>query len=471
MATPYRSPEPVRPVPAATGATGGIVGQLLRILVPPVALLLVLSGLLFWQVGHLLELTEHVDRSTEVIAKGNDLFRLFVQQEASLRGYLLTGDATLLDPYRTAHAQVGAELQTLEALVAQTPEQVARLERLHDEYAGWEVRAEQARRMRADDGQDPETLQDRYARMRRLRAQMTAFLDAEHAMHTAYTAAVHRQVRFDAGLGTAVVLLLVAGLSLTSRRGLLRVKATYDRAIADERSARRALEDLLAAVSHDLRSPLSVIVMNNALTLKNAPSGEPGDPVRRRAGVVQRAAERMDRLIQDLLSASRIEAGRLSLELRSHDVLGIVSDAEELFAPIAAQRSIHLSSEVPEGPCPLRCDRDRLLQVVSNLVDNALKFTPEGGTVTVTLRCLDDAVLLAVADTGPGIHTEQLPHIFEKHWSGRGKARADAGLGLYIVKGIVTAHGGTIQVDTKPGAGTTFSIALPRGTAQPGAPR
>jgi signal transduction histidine kinase len=267
------------------------------------------------------------------------------------------------------------------------------------------------------------------------------------------------------------VLLLVAGLSLTSRRGLLHVKATYDRAIADERSARRSLEDILAAVSHDLRSPLSVIVINNALTLKNAPPGEPGDVVRRRAGVVQRAAERMDRLIQDLLSASRIETGRLSLDLRSHDVRGVVRDAEELFAPIATQRSIHLSSEVPGEPCPLRCDRDQLLQVLSNLVDNALKFTPEGGTVTLRLRSLDDAVSLSVADTGPGIHTEQLPHIFEKHWSGRGKARADAGLGLYIVKGIVAAHGGSIQVDTKPGAGTTFSISLPCGTAQPSEPR
>jgi signal transduction histidine kinase len=282
---------------------------------------------------------------------------------------------------------------------------------------------------------------------------------------------VHRQVRFGAGLGTAVVLLLVAGLSLTSRRGLLGVKATYDRAIDDERSARRALEDILAAVSHDLRSPLSVIVINNALTLKNAPPGEPGNVVRRRAGVVQRAAERMDRLIQDLLSASRIEAGRLSLDLGAHDVRGVMSDAEELFAPIAAQRSIHLSSEVPSAPCVLRCDRDRLLQVVSNLVDNALKFTPEGGTVTLSLRCLDEGVSLSVADTGPGIHTEQLPHIFEKHWSGRGKARADAGLGLYIVKGIVAAHGGTIQVDTKPGAGTTFSISLPCATAQPSEPR
>jgi signal transduction histidine kinase len=173
-----------------------------------------------------------------------------------------------------------------------------------------------------------------------------------------------------------------------------------------------------------------------------------------------RIAEQMNRLIGDLLDAAAIDAGRLAIDREPRDAAELASDAIEMLRPLAEHDSI--SVEQPPVPEPVRvsCDRDRIVQVLGNLIGNAIKFTPTGGSITVTVARDASNVRFAVADTGPGIPPEQLAHLFERFWRAPGNAPG-VGLGLYIAKGIVEAHGGRIWVESQVGRGSTFSFTLP----------
>jgi signal transduction histidine kinase len=223
------------------------------------------------------------------------------------------------------------------------------------------------------------------------------------------------------------------------------------------REAERAIsmrDDVLAIVSHDLRTPLWTIMMGAeglSTDLEVCKTGK----------AIIRSAERMNRLIGDLLDASAINAGRLTLQFGKHRADELVREAIDTFRSQAEVRRIVIDGE-PAESVDVSCDRDRVLQVLSNLIDNGLRFTPKGGRVDVTAHRHGEYVRFSVRDTGPGIEPEQVPHLFDRFWRVRGR-RDGAGLGLYIAKGIVTAHGGTIHVDTAPGQGSTFCFDLHAG--------
>jgi signal transduction histidine kinase len=213
----------------------------------------------------------------------------------------------------------------------------------------------------------------------------------------------------------------------------------------------------LAVVSHDLKSPLSAIAMSTRLMLQRA---ELVDQVRKQAGSIQRSVERMHSLIRDLLDLATIDAGRLSLRLDDEDARALVHEAVAVARPFAMQKSQKI--EAPPGPpIPLECDRERILQVLSNLIGNAIKFTPAGGTITVRVAQHDRQVDFAVSDDGPGVPADQLRHIFRRFSQPRGVVRSGTGIGLSIVKGLVEAHGGRVWVESTVGSGSTFSFALP----------
>jgi signal transduction histidine kinase len=230
--------------------------------------------------------------------------------------------------------------------------------------------------------------------------------------------------------------------------------------------ARRAIrmrDDVLGIVAHDLRSPLHTILMQVALLSR--PGADPERQQKPRE-VVERAVKRMNRLIQDLLDVTRMEAGTLAVDRACFSAQQIISDALQAQEALAADASIELRLELPRELPEVWADRDRLLQVFENLLGNALKFTKAGGRIEVGAVPRGNEVLFWVADTGAGIHGQDLPHVFERFWQRQGERHRGAGLGLPIVKGIVEAHGGRVWVESTLGRGSTFFFAIPAPRAE-----
>jgi len=221
--------------------------------------------------------------------------------------------------------------------------------------------------------------------------------------------------------------------------------------------------DLVAVVAHDLKNPLNAVAMAAALLSKGSPPGPEGDRARRQTGIITRATDRMNRLIHDLLDVSAIDAGRLDIDRQAHRVGPLVVEALESMAPMAQEKQLTLEHAIAAEVEVLSalCDRERLVQIFSNLVGNAIKFTDAGGRIVVSAERDGDAITFCVADNGPGIAAEHLPHLFDRFWRVRGRKRDGTGLGLWIVKGLVEAHGGRVSVDTTVGVGSRFSFTVP----------
>jgi PAS domain S-box-containing protein len=226
------------------------------------------------------------------------------------------------------------------------------------------------------------------------------------------------------------------------------------------RQAIRARDDVLAIVAHDLRNPLGTVLME-AGTLTLAES-LPGHGPREAGTAISRAANRMKRLISDLLDVTRIESGKLSLERTKLPVAKTVADfvADRKALPSSPAPEIHLELSASLGD--VFADRDRLLQVLENLVTNAEKFTKPSGTVTVGASPSDHEVVFHVRDTGRGIDCEDLPHVFDRFGPRKRTDRRGTGLGLPIVKGIVEAHGGRVWANSRVGEGSVFFFSIPR---------
>jgi signal transduction histidine kinase len=226
--------------------------------------------------------------------------------------------------------------------------------------------------------------------------------------------------------------------------------------------------DFLADVSHELRTPISALRTFNELLRERAGT----DPAAR-AEFLEASGqqiERLDWLSQNLLELSKLDSGLVLLDLRPDDLRATVEQAVEQAAPAARRREVDLAVHAPDAPIRIRHDAVRIGQVVTNLVANGVKFTPRGGRVRVEVRAHEDGARIVVADTGVGIDPAEMPHIFERFYRGAQASEArgsGSGLGLAIVRSIVDMHGGTVTVESRLGAGTTFSVWLPRDPRHP----
>jgi PAS domain S-box-containing protein len=231
------------------------------------------------------------------------------------------------------------------------------------------------------------------------------------------------------------------------------------RLFREANEAKRLREDVLSVVSHDLRNPLNTIMMSAGFLGETEMAGDPA--VRKQLEIISRSATQMNHLIGDLLDVAQIEGGGLVLEKERQEVRLLISEACASFQPLADGKGISLSCQVPEELPPIPVDRGRLLQVFSNLIGNAVKFTDEGGRIDVSATPDRDCIRFLVADNGSGIHAEDLPRLFDRFYQSSTTKKGGAGLGLAIVKGIVEAHGGRVEIASRPGLGTTFSFILP----------
>jgi signal transduction histidine kinase len=227
----------------------------------------------------------------------------------------------------------------------------------------------------------------------------------------------------------------------------------------ESQQAVRAREEVLAIVSHDLRNPLNAITLGSSLLELSSDLSPDG---REQIEIIKVSANRMAHLIADLLDVTRLEGGkRLPIEPEPIEVEPLFGEAYELFRSQANAAAVEIAYEIDTDVPPIHADRHRIMQVLSNLIGNSLKFTPASGHITIAAARRGSEVLFSVADTGPGIPRENLGDIFNPYWQAKRAERMGAGLGLPIAKGIVEAHGGSIWVESEQGRGTTFYFTLP----------
>ena len=236
------------------------------------------------------------------------------------------------------------------------------------------------------------------------------------------------------------------------------------RQVRREQQAVRARDDLVAVVSHDLRNPMTVISMLCGMMQKSFSSDGPHTSRRISSAIdtMQQAASRMNVLLEDLLDTSKIEAGRYTITPQSLDVSQIFDEAYSLLAPLALDKSIDLAFSA-EPDLRVKADPERLFQVLSNLIGNAIKFTPKKGHIDVAAVAEGNEILFTVRDSGEGIPPEQLPHIFERYWTVKEGNPTGSGLGLYISQGIIKAHGGVLAANSQVGQGSEFRFTVPVG--------
>ena len=220
----------------------------------------------------------------------------------------------------------------------------------------------------------------------------------------------------------------------------------------------------LAGVSHDLRNPLNALNMSVAVLSKDGPLPSE-DQIRRMAEITKHQIHFLSRMVDDLHDAQQIEAGGLTLRLEICDVRAVMREVYELFRQTSADHRPIL--DVPAEPVMLRCDPVRLRQVLNNLVSNAIKYSPGGGSVRLVLRRAGEQVVVEVSDSGVGIPEEERAYIFEPFRRSRSTKQEipGTGLGLHVSQRIIQAHGGTIEVESEVGKGSTFRVQLPAGAA------
>jgi signal transduction histidine kinase len=266
-------------------------------------------------------------------------------------------------------------------------------------------------------------------------------------------------VGLTAGLGLA----LSACLATLVMRRLSRQRRAELQAADEARKSSAARQEVLAVVSHDLRGPLATILTGSELLATSSSKEATRLDAPRVMRMVKLAVDQTRHLVDQILDAGQLDAGALRLTPADHDVASLVQTCADVMAVHADQAAVHLHVQPPSMPTTIQVDRERLLQVLSNLVGNALKFSPRHANVYVRAEASDDGVRFSVEDEGPGIPPEQVGQLFERYWhANRGASGRGIGLGLYISKRLVDAHGGRIWVDSTPGQGARFCFTVPR---------
>ncbi|HXI59534.1 MAG TPA: ATP-binding protein [Polyangia bacterium] len=384
------------------------------------------------------------------------------QVVSASRGFLLVPNQRSSASFEEAKQRFIERLRELQSLLPKTDGQF--LQAVGQAADNYVSDAERTMRERGAQGDTESAVVSFDAVMRPAREQLEAALDQlvrdERLSYRSVAAASERADWLAAiviGGATMLAILISRRLALTTTQ---RIGQQFEREQEAREAAKRASaarEELLAIVSHDLRNPLGAILMGTeALKRKSLSGGISG----RQVNVIENAARRMKHLIEDVLATASLEAGTFSLSPAREDVASLFNETATLFERAAEGRGIRLSFSAAAGVTAY-VDRERLLQVLSNLVGNALKFTPEGGEILVSATSEPGCTRFCVKDSGPGIPADAVPRLFERHWQAQRGSGGGLGLGLYIARHVVDRHGGHIDVASRPGEGATFTFTIP----------
>ncbi|WP_437652630.1 sensor histidine kinase [Sorangium sp. So ce1182] len=379
------------------------------------------------------------------------------------RGYLLSGERELLTETHDSRARLYENVRALRELPLSPASR--RLVEDIDQAARDFIRLQEELFVARQRSEDTSSLVRRFdTELRPLRRELELYLGRlvhhkEAVLKDHYERARMDRVRLEQRLYGLLGLLLLAGLGV-ARYFTKRVGRSYDQVREAREAARKALaarDELMGIVAHDLRNPLGAIMIKAAMLRKGAES----EKIRQHAASIENVTRRMEQLIKSMLDVATMEASTFSVTPAPCAVEDLLRETLEMFGPLAESRQVRFEQGAKAPGLVIHAERERVLQVLSNLLGNALKFTPQGGQVTLSVDREGAAARFSVADTGPGIPRENLPSIFERFWKDETRGKKGTGLGLYIARGIVDAHGGRIWVESEIGHGARFYFTIP----------
>ncbi len=382
--------------------------------------------------------------------------------DSEARGYMLSSDPELLADFNLAKLQLAESARTLLAreLSQQGRELLGEVERAAHAF----------QRMQAELIE----LRQRSAGIRLLRQRFESDLlplhraldgalgrlveHKERSLELFYEQAMAERAAFRLHLYALLALITLTALILAWYLGSRLSKAYREerKALTAARTAVAARDEMMGIVAHDLRNPLGLISLKAALLRSGLPEGD----AHRHAESIEHVARQMGQLINSMLDATTIEAGSFAVNLSPCTVGDLVRETASMFEPLCASKGVRFEQHAGCNGQSVSVDRERVLQVLSNLIGNALKFTPSGGSIALRVQPQAGAFCFTIADTGPGVPAQSLPHIFERFWNEGGPGKRGTGLGLFIARGIIQAHGGRIWAENTA-EGACFSFTLP----------
>jgi signal transduction histidine kinase len=380
------------------------------------------------------------------------------------RGFLLSGDTALLARLQAAEADFDQSIHALKDGI-RSPSVASLVAAVEQAAMSFSRRQEQlvaARQQGMDTGELARRFETELLPLQHeLGESLNRLVDhLEVTMRDAYAQgrATRAQLSFWMYGLLGFLVLMSVGTSWYFTRVLAWSYLQEQAALETARKALATRDELMGIIAHDLRNPLNAIKLKAALLSRAAESQRS----REQAESIEHVTLRMDHLIKSMLDVATLEAGRLSVSPVPCAVEELLREAVELFGNLAAARQLGLQLRgVNEPGLTIGADRERVLQVFSNLLGNAIKFSPQGSQVVIAAERQGEAVRFAISDSGPGIASEHLPHVFDRFWKHETAGKKGTGLGLFITKGIIDGHGGRIWVESEPGHGATFYFTLP----------
>ncbi len=420
-----------------------------------------LAAVVLWRVQAQVTSVDWVEHTDQVIRRAKDAQLLLRDLAIKIRSYWLSSDKRYLISFQDSDRRLKAELEAIAALVSDNPPQGRRLLDISDLKGAW-IDTLQTLMAEPNAGRfAAPRLEQLDARFQDASDVLEQIVDEEDRLLQQRLSRQHEADRFIFVLVPLLSLLVAVALSYFGWREIQRASDQFATAVTKEAEANRAKDYFLATVSHELRNPLNSIMLLASIVLSNQKiDGE----VRQRLKAIERAARTQAQLIEDLLDVSRIESGRMRLDVQSTDLPKVVAAAVDSMRLAAEAKSITLTEIIDTNVTRMAGDPRRLEQVVWNLLSNAIKFTPKGGKIQVRLERINSHVEIIVTDNGQGIPSSSVPYVFDRFWQAAdtGESKAGTGLGLSIVKELVALHGGTVTAHSEGiGKGSTFTVRLP----------